>query len=321
MPRQGVLAPLFQLYPKAGFLYVICHSGWGENVYKIGRTTDWPQRQRSYNSSQPDPIKLLQIYTCRNVHSIEMHLKHLLRAYTIGDHLEFVRITYWKLFKAVNECLELDEGLSLRMGTLVYRLFDHICALYSPTSLSGAMSARCVPLPRSQNESNSSSSLGGTWIYFEQKHEETSWKVQSSDIVQRSLRRQLTNVTPTKNVTERNIYFNSDRNGFVVDMIRHGKRYKKLFSVRSLGVELAKKIAIKFRDSLGERAPPSAQFKQSKRKGVYFNQLRNTWVGSIQYRRARKKKEFSVEKYGDRAAEQMAWEWRQSESFLGDSKT
>lgn len=314
MPNLRALALLFHLYPKAGFLYIIRHPKWGDNVYKIGRTNNWPQRKRSYNAAQPDPIEMLRIYICRNVHSVELHIKHRLRFYTIGDHHEFARIDCWRLFRLVDKCLELDEVLSLKFGTLVYRLFDHVCSLYATTSFSAANSAQCVqkgPLNFVFDCPHSS------WIHFEHlSSKKIPFKVQEDDIVERSKYQKRSNCLcleePSTSLTEKNVYFNADRNGFVVDIIRHGKRYKKLFSVGSLGADSAKKLAVTFRDSLGKRAPRSAQEKQSIHKGVHYNPIRHTWVGSIQYRGARKKKEFSVKKYGLQVAEQMAWKWRQS---------
>jgi hypothetical protein len=245
-----------------------------------------------------------------------MHLKHMVRDFTINNHQEFVKMDYFHLMKVLSQCLTLDESLSLRFQTLIYRLFDHLCALYSNHSLASSLSAVCqrnqpLKLPYG-NVSTTLNPSPGTWLYF-QEDSNSSWKVLDSDVVThkrfRKLRK-LRNVQKPKSVAEKNIYYNPKRNGYVVDLIRQGKRYKKLFLIKTFGLEQAKLRALQFRDSFEAPVVRKPQKKQSQYKGVYFNSMRNTWVGSVQFRYTRTKKEFSVRTHGDKKAEQMAMEWR-----------
>ena len=294
-----------QVYPRCGWIYIISNPGWGEGIYKIGRTGNWEKRKKSYNSCQLEPIKLIRLFLCKNMYSIEDHLKHEIRPYLIGTKHEYVRMDLNKLLKIAETLIIHDPILSEYFKRKIYTLYDHSCQLYSTQFLTDQKQTTCAV------QETSTTLAPGQWfsgmletipepkVYS--KHHATSTPSETSTP-------RLTKVEPL----ERGIYYDSVRKIYKVDITRCQKRHQKYFFVSSWGVQ-AKTLAIAWKQRIIQQVkanPPVRTIKSSHCKGVYYDGLRKCWTACIQLESVRKKKEFSLVKLGDQQAMKEAAKWR-----------
>lgn len=293
------------IYRKAGWIYVISHSTWGQDVYKIGESKNLDMRLKSYNASHLVPVQVHRTYFCKNRHVAEDHLKRFIMDHVIQSKTEWIRMKLETLLQICDSLFVKDLALTEAYKESIYTLFPHKCTLYSTQFLLQKEEIPCKKGNESNCQVDKKEETGPQWFRRRLPFYPT------PEVV--ALSAQLRNPKESK-LKNAGIYWDSVKNSIRVDFTRNHKRFQRCFSVSKWGTQ-AEDLAQQWKKQIEAevvREPPKKKEIPSggKFRGVYFDARRNCWTGCVQFGPTRVKKEFSLVQYSSVAAFNKAKDWR-----------
>ena len=107
--------------PQKGVIYVLNSNLDIENLYKIGRSTKFKNRQNTHNSSHPDNIHISLVFETDNINEVENCLKAVLKTKQYRKRKEFYQIDIDSLKKILEKC---EEATLVAKGKKVPANFD-----------------------------------------------------------------------------------------------------------------------------------------------------------------------------------------------------
>jgi hypothetical protein len=220
-------------------------------------------------------------------------------------------------------------------GYPIYKLFDHVCHLYSDKMITAQKKAICQrqpeePIPDDSlylnvdqgviEEEDDKEPLPQWWI-----GEGTDMQIPKALVIQKATHNQdeIKRHLGQKRVrTHPNVWINQKQNKAVVNICRGSKRLTKSVSAKQHGgLEKAIDLATQYAEEISTKMPKERGGRQrSDRmrngvpivKGVYYAKTHKHWVATIFHKSRETKETFALAKFGsDDAAYEAAVKWRQ----------